>query len=132
MGYPRPRVLLVDDDPLVRDSSKVLLNAHGYDVVTASDGYVGIAEIEVASFDLVMADFFMPRMNGLNMIKAIRKLNPRLPIIIMSVMQLPGMSGNSMSLESSSGLSMPATWLQKPFRAADLSRAIAQATGIAA
>ena len=60
MGYPRPRVLLVDDDPLVRDSSKVLLNAHGYDVVTASDGYVGIAEIEVASFDLVVADFFMP------------------------------------------------------------------------
>jgi len=126
-----PRVLLVDDDPLVRSSSAVLLAAQGYKVALAPDGHAAIAMVEASSFDLAIVDFFMPRMNGLDLIKAVHAIRPTLPTIIMSVMRLPGMSGDSLGVESSNGQSITVTWLQKPFRSADLSRAIAQATGIA-
>lgn len=79
-----PTILLVDDNRdglLVRSS---LLEELGYTVQTAKNGEEGLKLFESCNFDVVVTDFKMPRLNGVELIERIRKINPTARIILLS------------------------------------------------
>ncbi len=83
---PPPRVLVVDDSIIVRETERHLLAAQGYDVDVAVDGRDGWHALQANSYDLLVSDVDMPRMNGIELIRTVRQ-DPRfveLPIIIVS------------------------------------------------
>lgn len=79
------RILLVEDEDMVRAVAERALSRAGYQVVTASDGDEGLERVrEGGKFDLVVSDVVMPSMDGPAMAREIRKLAPRLPVLFMS------------------------------------------------
>jgi two-component system sensor histidine kinase and response regulator WspE len=82
----RRRVLVVDDSITVRELERQLLRNQGYDVAVAVDGQEGWNMVRAEQFDLVISDVDMPRMNGLELVRAMRS-DPTLrevPVIIVS------------------------------------------------
>lgn len=77
-------ILIVDDDEAVRSATKILLDARGYEVVTAPDGASGINAVKERQFDVAIVDLFMTGMDGLETAKAIRGHCPGMPIITAS------------------------------------------------
>ena len=71
-AVPRPRILLIDDDPDVRDVLQHLLASFGYDCHTAADGVSGLARFDEGVWDLVLIDVVMPTMSGWTVVEAIR------------------------------------------------------------
>lgn len=82
------RILVVDDHDFVRTRLKQALEAEkGYIVFEASDGIQAIETAEAVVPDLIVIDFSMPRMNGLEASKAIKKKRPELPIVLFTTHQ---------------------------------------------
>ena len=79
-----PVVLLVDDDPAIRESMARELRVSGYSVVVAADGREGLRAFETHAPDVVLTDLSMPRSDGFELISAIRPTS-RTPIIVLSV-----------------------------------------------
>jgi len=77
-------VLVVDDDPGIRDSLCRELRAAGYDTITAEDGRAGLAAFRVHVPELMLTDLAMPAADGFQLISAIRRTS-RTPIIVISV-----------------------------------------------
>ncbi|MFH0709683.1 MAG: HD domain-containing phosphohydrolase [Pseudomonadota bacterium] len=77
-------VLYVEDEALIRENNKYLLNTIFSDVQTASNGAEGLKLYEKKAFDIVITDIIMPEMNGVMMVKKIKELNPKQSIIITS------------------------------------------------
>ncbi|MGX7895657.1 response regulator [Tsuneonella sp. HG222] len=79
------RILLVEDEDMVRAVAERALTRQGYTVTTASDGDEGLEKVKAGEqFDLVVSDVVMPAMDGPAMAREIRKLAPALPILFMS------------------------------------------------
>ena len=78
------KVLIVDDDPQLRQSFEKLLIEEGHTVQTAANGETGLAMVRESAPDLVVMDVRLPGMNGLEASRAMRKAEPKLPIIIMT------------------------------------------------
>jgi CheY-like chemotaxis protein len=78
------RILVVDDDRSVRAAIKIVLEVDGFEVVTAEDGRAGKQAAEAVCFDAAIVDLFMPEMDGLETIKALRGSCPGMPIIAVS------------------------------------------------
>jgi len=79
-----PNILLVDDNRdglLVRCS---LLEEVGYSVQKAANGEEGLKLFNSSRFDVVVTDYRMPRMNGVELIQKIRKVNPNIRVILLS------------------------------------------------
>jgi two-component system chemotaxis response regulator CheY len=66
------RILVVDDDPDVRNLVSDLLNIEGYEVHMAVDGMEGLAKLKKGGFDLLISDINMPRLTGPELLKVIR------------------------------------------------------------
>jgi two-component system sensor histidine kinase and response regulator WspE len=82
----RKRVLVVDDSITVREVERQLLSNRGYEVDVAVDGVDGWNSIQNAQYDLVITDVDMPRMNGIDLVRAVKQ-NARLqqiPVVIVS------------------------------------------------
>jgi CheY-like chemotaxis protein len=67
-----PRVLVVDDDELIRDALRLLLEELGAGVTEAADGREALERLEAGSFDLVLCDLRMPEVDGFAVIRRIR------------------------------------------------------------
>ncbi|MCK5575292.1 MAG: response regulator [Sphingomonadales bacterium] len=80
----KTKILLVDDDDLVRGVLSAMLEAGGYDVETASDGLEGLEMVEKVIPDLVITDVIMPFKEGIESIIEIKKLFPDMKIIAIS------------------------------------------------
>jgi len=78
------RILVVDDDPLVTRCAGQALSHSGFEVLVAENGKRAKAIFTEQSVDLVIADIVMPEMEGLEMIIALRKSRPLLPIVAIS------------------------------------------------
>lgn len=78
------RVLVIDDDPLVRATLRAILDAAGFEVVLASDGLDGLAEFKRRRADLVITDIVMPDMEGIETIRQLRAHEPPVPILAIS------------------------------------------------
>jgi CheY-like chemotaxis protein len=79
-----PRILLVDDNANGLKARKKVLEDLGYGIVTASNGHDALERFAPQKFDLVVTDYKMPRMDGLELIVNLRKLEPELPIVLIS------------------------------------------------
>ncbi len=77
------RILLVEDDPSIREVTAIGLRQAGFTVVTANDGRDGLDRFEAESFDLVLLDVMLPRMDGLEVARAIRRTST-LPIVMLT------------------------------------------------
>ncbi|MCS6872031.1 MAG: ATP-binding protein [Anaerolineae bacterium] len=82
---PNERILVVDDTAAVREFvAHTVLAAEGYDVLTAADGKEGMVIARDLRPDLILTDYMMPHMNGLEMIEALREANLDIPVILMT------------------------------------------------
>ena len=81
---PVKTVLCVDDERIGLRVRKIMLESHGFHVLTASDGRQGLAVFDQHAVDLVVLDYFMPGMNGGDVAAEIRKRRPDVPIIFLS------------------------------------------------
>jgi CheY-like chemotaxis protein len=132
-----PRVLIIDDQPHVRAAISVALKANGYEVVAVESGRLGLIELnntvfDITPFDLVIVDIYMPDMDGVTLIKAMRERTPKLPIIAISGALLRGTGRTVLDVLSKAPHLAGVTLLQKPFRPRELMRAIHDSIGVAA
>jgi two-component system KDP operon response regulator KdpE len=81
---PPPLLLVVDDDPAIRDILAQELRAAGYGVITAPDGATAIARFYESPPDVVLTDVAMPGVDGFGVIAAVRK-ESKTPIVVLSV-----------------------------------------------
>ena len=79
-----PRVLIVDDSEMVRNFHSYLLKDAGFEVKTAADGAEALEIFLRDSFDLIITDINMPRMDGFTFIRRVRELDKNIPIVIIS------------------------------------------------
>ena len=79
-------VLVVDDSPIVRNLHTVMLKSAGYEVVEAENGYDALEKVHQGSFDLMVVDINMPKMDGYTFCQEVRKTDSHMdcPIIIIS------------------------------------------------
>ena len=81
MDTPFPiRALLVDDDPTMLALLTALLKARGYAVAQAPDGQAALEKLALEPFDLVITDRVMPRMDGLDLVRALRARGDPVPV----------------------------------------------------
>jgi DNA-binding NtrC family response regulator len=78
------RILIVDDEEGLRRLLSILLSKEGYEVVAAANGSEAIAQFEKNVVDLVITDIKMPGMSGIELLQAIRALDPAVPVIVMT------------------------------------------------
>ena len=83
-GCTVPRVLIVDDDPMVCVAIEVCLQRWGFEVTVADGGDAGMRALEAADFDVMLIDVFMPHMRGFESIRMFHERRPDIPIIAMS------------------------------------------------
>ena len=77
-------ILLVDDTPELRKTIERLLTGAGHAVTSVENGAAALRELDRATFDVIVTDIVMPDMEGLELIRKVRKTQPSLPIIAMS------------------------------------------------
>ena len=78
------RILVIDDEELMLTFLKDLLEAEGYEVLTATNGAEGLALFESDPVDLVITDIIMPVKDGLDTILELKKKSPDFPVIAIS------------------------------------------------
>ena len=79
-----PRILIVEDEPDMARGLQFNLEARGYDVVLACDGEQGYRSAIADHPDLVLLDVMLPKRDGLDVCRAIRKAEPKLPVVILT------------------------------------------------
>jgi DNA-binding response OmpR family regulator len=86
MSVPKPRILVVDDEPDLVMVLKIGLETEGYDVLTASDGEQGLALARQSVPDLLVLDLMLPRMDGYKVCRALKfdERYKKIPIFILS------------------------------------------------
>lgn len=77
-------ILVVDDDPHMHESVSLLLSASGHDVVTAENAEQALEKLQQTDFDVVLTDIRMPGISGVELTERIHKLNPEVPVILMT------------------------------------------------
>lgn len=119
------KILVVDDDPAVQVTIRLLLERAGHDVAVASDGRKALAVFETGDFDLLFLDIFMPGMDGLETMRLVQKLRPTIPIVVISGRPLtPQLSPEPDFLGMATKLGAVSS-LPKPFKPADLLATVA-------
>ncbi len=78
------RILVADDEPAIRKVVRDALEREGHEVVTAIDGKEALERFDEGTFDLVVTDLAMPHVDGLELVKEIRRRSP-LPILVLTV-----------------------------------------------
>jgi len=78
------RILVVDDHKEVRGLLSKFFLSSGYEVDTAEDGEAAMKKMKGKGYDLVVTDYMMPKMDGIDLLKKLRMENPRLSILMMS------------------------------------------------
>lgn len=109
---PVQRILVVDDEPMLRGLCVTLLASWGYLVTEACDGHEALEMLRQYPVDVVLLDMNMPRLRGDALLARLRRERPGLPVIIMSS-EGDGVRKKVLGLGASS-------FLTKPFRPAQL------------
>jgi CheY-like chemotaxis protein len=79
-----PRVLVVDDDPMVCATIELCLTRNGFEVTVADGGEAGMRALDASEFDAMLIDVFMPHMRGFESIRMFHERKPGVPVIAMS------------------------------------------------
>jgi sigma-B regulation protein RsbU (phosphoserine phosphatase) len=111
------KILLIDDEPLVREELGALLQDEGFEVITGADGEEGLALFRTAAPDMVITDVRMPRRDGLSVAMTIRQEDPSVPVTVIT-----GHGNEAMAIEAiRAGVT---DFIKKPVRFEDLSAAL--------
>jgi DNA-binding NtrC family response regulator len=102
------RILICDDQEMMRDSLAGLLAREGHEVVAAGDGGVAVSKVEGGRFDLLITDLKMPRMTGIELLTEVKKLRPELPVVLMTAFATVQTAVEAMRLGAYD-------YIQKPF-----------------
>ena len=115
------RILLVDDEEIIRKTGKPILEMMGFDVVLAENGREGLEKYsrDPDSIQLIITDMIMPEMNGREFFRRIRRINPSCPVILTSGFT-KDQDLDQLEQEGLSG------FVQKPFRKEELINSINQ------
>ncbi len=107
----KKRILAVDDSPSVRQMVKLSLSGAGYDIVEAGDGAEGLSKARASTLDMVVTDLNMPVMNGLGLIRELRKLPAYrgVPILFLTTESDPEMKQQAKAAGATG-------WITKPFQ----------------
>ncbi|MEY2474827.1 MAG: hypothetical protein QOG87_142 [Actinomycetota bacterium] len=112
---PAARVLVVDDDPVIQKLLKVNFEMEGYEVLSAADGAEGLDQAKSGSPDVIILDVMMPKMNGLEVLAALKadSETDTIPVILLSAKAQAG--------DVQAGLDRGANaYVTKPFDPLDL------------
>lgn len=104
-----PKILVVDDERLLADTTAAVLKRYGFAAKTAYDGFEALQSMASFRPDYVLSDIMMPAMNGVELAIAIRKMYPRAKILLFS-----GQAGISKILEESKEKGFDFPLLAKP------------------
>ena len=118
------RILVVDDEVIVRSLLKTILKHDGHDVVEAGDGIEAVEIHRKEPADLVMVDLVMPKMNGLDTILEMRELHAETRFIVMT-----GALPSLLDSENMASMLGDALTLAKPMTPPDLLRTVHEALG---
>jgi two-component system, chemotaxis family, chemotaxis protein CheY len=112
-------ILSVDDSASIRQAVKITLSGAGYTVTGACDGVDGLASATQDAFDLIITDLNMPNMDGLTMIRALRKMPAYagVPILFLT-------TENADSAKREAKSAGATGWITKPFHADQLVRVV--------
>jgi DNA-binding response OmpR family regulator len=118
------KILIVDDDEMVRIALVELLKPEGYDVLAVSSGMVALEKLEVETFDLMLLDIIMPEMDGIELCRRIRQLDrhKKTPIVFLTAKSQE--ADKVAGLEAGAGL-----FLSKPIPPDKLLEIISKAIG---
>lgn len=83
-GHEVARILVVEDDPSIQLGLRMALGNAGHEVATADDGMTGLERIREGGWDLVLLDIMLPRLNGFELLKALRSEGLEVPILVLS------------------------------------------------
>jgi DNA-binding NtrC family response regulator len=115
----RHRILLVDDEEIMRSSLSDWLKEDGYYVVAVEDGYKAIEKVKEEEWDLAIVDLKMPKIDGLEVLKRLNKIRPQLPVIIITAYATVDTA--VMAIKSGA-----ADYIVKPFNPEEISVVIAR------
>ena len=90
-------ILIVDDEPDIRDSVADILNEFGYEADTAGDGTEALSKIRDRSYDVALLDFKMPGMDGLTLYREMRRVCPETSVILVSAYTGDGVAEEAIS-----------------------------------
>ena len=97
-AFPQRRILVVDDEPLICDAVKMMLEFDGHLVETAGNGKEALAILADRQFDLIITDFQMPIMKGDELAAAIKARDPQQPVVLITAYgELLQASGNPLT-----------------------------------
>jgi len=102
------RILIVDDQDMMRDSLAQILVREGHEVVAAPDGAAAVARLSAARFDLLITDLRMPKMTGLELLAEAKRLRPDIPVVLMTAFASVANAVEAMKLGAYD-------YIQKPF-----------------
>jgi CheY-like chemotaxis protein len=118
-------ILVVEDDPIMREALTDWLQAAGYGVRTAADGSAGLAAVKLTVPAVVITDIHMPGTSGAAIISELKRDYPEVAIIAIS-----GLFNSGHGLDAEAALALGAARaLTKPFKRAALLRAVAELLG---
>mgnify|MGYP000849807440 CR=1 FL=1 len=101
------KILLVEDEQLLRESLAQLLGEEGYQVVQAADGKAGYDAVLAEPFDLVLTDIRMPVMDGLTLLKNLQQVIPQTPVIVITAFGTVESAVNAMRMGAADYLLKP-------------------------
>jgi DNA-binding NtrC family response regulator len=110
MGTPKPfKILVVDDEEVVRCTVEMFLDFLGHSAVCVKDGQAGISELQKNDYDTAIVDIRMPGISGLDFLARAKEIRPEIPVILIS-----GHGGDQTRVEAREGGAF--AFLAKPFR----------------
>jgi two-component system chemotaxis response regulator CheY len=118
------KILAVDDSPSIRQMVKLTLSKAGYEVTEANDGADGLRKAQTNLVDMVVTDLNMPVMNGLGLIRELRKLSAYrgVPILFLTTESDPEMKKRAKAAGATG-------WITKPFQQDQLVAVIKKVLG---
>lgn len=114
------RILVVDDEFLLRDSIRIVLEKEGYEVFTAADGEEAMKQLAAGLPQVVISDIKMPNMDGIELLKAIKSEHPEVEVVMLTGYPMIEAAVNAIKLGAYD-------YITKPFKINNLNLTLVQA-----
>jgi two-component system NtrC family response regulator len=102
------KIVVIDDEPSVLESFKMILKIKDYDVDTYTDGASAIAALQKGKYDLAFVDYKLPGMDGLEVLKKIKEIDPDVEVCVVTAYATESSHANAITLGA-------LEYLRKPF-----------------